>query len=86
MFQDFLSRYCCCCFRLRSAKPRSAIALVVGNSSYQSVAPLNNPKNDAALIAETLRNAGFTLIGNHAQLDLDKANFDKAIQNFGNAA
>ena len=48
------------------------IALVVGNSNYQSVASLNNPRNDAALIAETLRKAGFILIGNRAQLDLDK--------------
>jgi len=60
------------------------IALVVGNSSYQSVASLNNPRNDAVLIADTLRKAGFTLIGNRAQLDLDKPAFDKAIQTFGN--
>jgi uncharacterized caspase-like protein len=60
------------------------IALVVGNSSYQSVASLNNPRNDAGLIAETLRKVGFTLIGNRAQLDLDKPAFDKAIQTFGN--
>jgi uncharacterized caspase-like protein len=60
------------------------IALVVGNSNYQSVAPLSNPRNDAVLIAETLRKVGFVLIGNRAQLDLDKASFDKAIQTFGN--
>lgn len=60
------------------------IALVVGNSNYQSVASLNNPRNDAGLIAETLRKVGFTLIGDRAQLDLDKPTFDKAIQTFGN--
>ena len=60
------------------------IALVVGNSSYQTVASLNNPRNDATLIADTLRKAGFMLIGNRAQLDLDKPAFDKAIQTFGN--
>ena len=43
------------------------------------------PQNDATLIAETLRNTGFALIGNRVQLDLDKAGFDKAIQAFGNA-
>ena len=48
------------------------IALVVGNSSYQTVASLNNPRNDAMLIADTLRKAGFTLVNNRAQLDLDK--------------
>ena len=31
------------------------IALVIGNSDYQSVSPLANPRNDAALIAETMR-------------------------------
>jgi len=60
------------------------IALVVGNSSYQSVSPLANPKNDAALIAETLRKVGFILIGGRAQIDLDKPAFDRAIQTFGN--
>jgi hypothetical protein len=59
------------------------VALVVGNSHYQNVAPLNNPGNDATLMAETLRSAGFTLIGNRAQLDLDKAGFDRAVQDFG---
>src|SRR5690242_8454969 len=60
------------------------IALVVGNSSYQTVASLNNPRNDATLIADTLQKAGFTLVGNRAQLDLDKPAFDKAVQSFGN--
>ena len=41
-------------------------------------------RNDAALIAETLRKVGFVLTGNRAQLDLDKQAFDKAIQTFGN--
>ena len=60
------------------------IALVVGNSSYQSVSPLANPRNDAALIAETLRKVGFILVGGRAQIDLDKPAFDRAIQTFGN--
>jgi hypothetical protein len=64
-------------------KADKRIALVVGNSRYQNVAPLNNPGNDATLMAETLRGAGFTLIGNRAQLDLDKAGFDRAVQDFG---
>jgi uncharacterized caspase-like protein len=59
------------------------IALVVGNSAYQNVTRLDNPKNDAALMAETLVGLGFTLIGGKAQLDLDKASLDTAVQNFG---
>jgi hypothetical protein len=39
------------------------IALVIGNSNYQSVSHLENPKNDALLVAETLRKLGFTLVG-----------------------
>jgi hypothetical protein len=69
------------------AIPASAdkrVALVVGNSAYQHIAPLDNPKNDARLIAETLRGLGFTLVGGVAQLDLDKARFDGAVQSFGN--
>jgi Caspase domain len=60
------------------------VALVVGNSRYQNVAPLNNPGHDATLIADTLRSAGFSLVGNGARLDLDKPAFDKAVQTFGN--
>jgi Caspase domain len=60
------------------------IALVIGNSAYQNVARLDNPKNDAGLMAETLRGLGFTLIGNGAQIDLDKAAFDDVLQKFGN--
>ena len=66
------------------AKADKRIALVVGNATYQSVAPLANAQNDATLIAETLRDVGFTLIGDRAQLNLDKAAFDKAVQTFGN--
>ena len=60
------------------------IALVIGNSAYQNVARLDNPKNDAKLMAETLGGLGFMLIGNGAQVDLDKAAFDDVLQKFGN--
>jgi Caspase domain len=59
------------------------IALVVGNSSYQNVPPLDNPANDARLIADTLRSLGFALVGAAPQLDLDKASFDKVVRSFG---
>jgi Caspase domain len=59
------------------------VALVVGNSSYKSVTPLDNPKNDARLMADTLRSLGFTLVGGGAQVDLDKAGIDRAVQGFG---
>src|ERR1700690_2135044 len=59
------------------------IALVVGNSIYQNVARLENPRNDATLMATTLRSLGFTLVGDGPQLDLDKAALDLAVQKFG---
>ena len=74
------------CFWSILAQPAAAekrFALVVGNSAYQSVTPLDNPKNDAALMAKTLAGLDFVLIGGGAQLDLDKAALDKAVQNFG---
>jgi uncharacterized caspase-like protein len=71
---------------LLSADPAAAekrVALVVGNSAYQNVRQLDNPRNDATLIAETLSGLGFTLVGGRAQLDLDKTALDVDVQNFG---
>jgi Tfp pilus assembly protein PilF len=59
------------------------IALVIGNSAYQNVRRLDNPGNDARLMANTLRALGFTLIGGGPQLDLDKAGLDRMAQAFG---
>jgi Tfp pilus assembly protein PilF len=60
------------------------VALVVGNSAYKNVTPLDNPAHDAKLMADTLRSLGFMLVGDGAQLDLDKAAFDGAVESFGN--
>ena len=48
------------------AHAEKRVALVIGNSAYKSVGPLDNPKNDATLMAETLRSLGFTLVGGGA--------------------
>jgi C-terminal peptidase prc len=61
------------------------IALIVGNSAYRNVAPLENPRHDAELMAATLRQVGFVLVGNAAQVDLDKGSLDAAVQKFGTA-
>ena len=76
-----------CVFPSLLASPAQAdtrVALVVGNSEYKFVAPLGNPANDARLIAKTLTGLGFKLVGNGPQLDLSKAQFDQAVQDFGN--
>jgi hypothetical protein len=46
---------------------------------------LNNPRNDAALVAKSLKNVGFELVDGGPQLDLDKPAFDHVVQDFGNA-
>lgn len=72
-------------FSLLIAEPAVAdkrVALVIGNSAYRNVAPLDNPKNDAKLMADTLRALGFMLVGDAAQVDLDKPALDNAVQSF----
>jgi uncharacterized caspase-like protein len=44
------------------------VALVLGNSAYQNVPPLANPVNDAALMAETLKRAGFDVVDSRQNL------------------
>jgi Caspase domain len=72
-----------CLLSASSASAEKRVALVVGNSAYQNVTRLENPSNDARLIAETLSGLGFSLIGGSAQLDLDKSALDTDVQNFG---
>jgi tripartite-type tricarboxylate transporter receptor subunit TctC/uncharacterized caspase-like protein len=59
------------------------VALVIGNSSYENVTRLDNPTNDAKLMAETLRALGFTVVGGGAQVNLNKPGIDRAVQTFG---
>src|SRR5580692_3182646 len=66
-----------------SAFAEKRVALVVGNSAYRNVPRLDNPANDAKLLADTLSSLGFTLVGGGAQLDLDKSSLDRAVQAFG---
>jgi uncharacterized caspase-like protein len=55
------------------------VALVIGNSAYKSVAPLANPKNDAAAVAGELTRLGFEVIEKH---DLGVAAMRKALGEF----
>jgi formylglycine-generating enzyme required for sulfatase activity len=59
------------------------VALVVGNSNYKSAASLDNPKRDAALMAETLAGVGFTLVGDGPQVDLDAGRLRDKLKEFG---
>ena len=55
------------------------VALVIGNSAYKHAAELENPKNDAADMAATLKSLGLTVIEG---INLDKASLDRTIRDF----
>ena len=55
------------------------VALVIGNSAYKSVAPLANPRNDAAVVAGELTSLGFEVI---ERRDLGVAGMRKALGEF----
>lgn len=56
------------------------IALVVGNSAYGSVSTLDNPGNDADLMARTLRGLGFDV---SLVIDATQISMKRAIAQFG---
>ena len=61
-------------------RAETRIALVVGNSGYEHVSALPNPKNDAALMARSLEGVGFrvTLLP-----DATLGDFRQAVSKFG---
>ena len=61
------------------------VALVIGNGAYRAVPALANSDNDARLMAATLRDLGFTLIGGGPVLDADKTAMENSIRDFGRA-
>ena len=66
----------------QQAMAQRRVALVIGNSAYANTPQLENPKNDAADFAGTLKQLGFEVSEGH---DLDKAGMDRAIRNFAEA-
>jgi uncharacterized caspase-like protein len=56
------------------------IALVIGNAAYRND-PLDNPVNDAHLIAQSLTKAGFSVL---VQENLDRRGLINALREFGN--
>lgn len=70
-----------CLFALSSfqAQAGQRLALVIGNSAYRT-APLPNPVNDAALMAETLAGLGFAV---KLHTDLTRRDMRRAIVDFG---
>ena len=65
-----------------TARAEKRVALVIGNSNYQNVSQLTNPKNDAEAISKSLSRLGFEVI---TGLDVDRPTFIKKIRNFSRA-
>jgi len=63
-----------------SAHAERRVAMVIGNSAYEKVARLTNPSSDAALVAETLKGAGFDVVD--LRRDLKVADMRRALRDF----
>jgi uncharacterized caspase-like protein len=70
------------CFSASPALAEKRVALVIGNSAYQKVAPLTNPANDAGAVAAMLKQIGFDSV--EAKMDLKAADMRRALREFGN--
>ena len=68
------------------AAPLKEVALVIGNGGYQRLKPLNNPVNDATLVAQSLQAVGFQLVGGGVKSNLDRPAMLQAIQDLTDAA
>jgi uncharacterized caspase-like protein len=60
------------------------VALVIGNSDYQNVAPLGNPVNDAAAMTTTFKGAGFDLVV--SRRDLKMPEMRRVLRDFADQA
>jgi uncharacterized caspase-like protein len=60
------------------------VALVIGNSAYQNVAPLGNPVNDAAAMTTTFKGAGFDLVV--SRRDLKMPEMRRVLRDFADQA
>jgi uncharacterized caspase-like protein len=68
------------CFSGSAALAQKRVALVIGNSSYDKVARLGNAANDAGLVAETFKSAGFDSV--ELRRDLKIAETRRALRDF----
>lgn len=69
-----------CLLSLATAHAENRVALVVGNSAYVRIPTLSNPKNDAQLMAATLRGVGFEVV---TAFDADRRDMARAVRTFG---
>ena len=70
--------------RCHPAFAMKRIALVIGNSAYQNVAPLANPANDANAMAAMLKSAGFDDV--ELRRDIKANEMRRALRDFSDKA
>jgi hypothetical protein len=63
-----------------AARAEKRVALIVGNSTYQTVPQLANPSRDASAVAKMFRDAGFDTVD--VQLNVGNLEFKRAIRKF----
>lgn len=68
------------CFYGGPALAQKRVALVIGNGIYERAPRLDNPANDAALIAETFKKAGFDSVD--LKRDLKVSDMRRALRDF----
>jgi uncharacterized caspase-like protein len=83
-FAAFAAAVLAGCFASQSAVAEKRVALVIGNSSYQNVAALTNPANDAAAITEMFRKASFDVV--ESRRDLKYMEMRRALRDFTDKA
>jgi uncharacterized caspase-like protein len=66
------------------AQAEKRVALVLANSAYQNVPQLANPANDGALIAATLKAAGFDVVD--SRHDMPALEMRRALRDFSDSA
>jgi Caspase domain len=66
------------------AHAEKRVALVLGNSAYKNAPPLPNPVNDGAMIAATLKKAGFDVVDSRS--DLPALEMRRALRDFTDRA
>ncbi|WP_315719318.1 MULTISPECIES: caspase family protein [unclassified Bradyrhizobium] len=64
-----------------AALAEKRVALIIGNATYKTVARLSNPANDARLVGDMLRTAGFERVD--VKLDLGVQEMRRALREFG---
>ena len=67
-------------FASNAAWAEKRVALIIGNSSYQTVPQLPNPSRDATSVAKMFRDAGFDSVD--IQLNVGNLEFKRAIRKF----